>query len=67
MSWKERHAKAIKDLEGKPKGTHAWFIFREEDGLRCCANCGIIERRDGKNNPCPGKVKVTLRGQKIES
>jgi hypothetical protein len=24
--------------------------------------CGIVRRRDGLNKPCPGRVRVTLRG-----
>lgn len=62
MSWKSRAAAALQEVKDKPQGTHAWFVYKEEDGVRCCALCGIIERRDGQNNPCPGKVRVTLRG-----
>lgn len=25
---------------------------------RCCAICGIVERRDGKNSPCKGRAKL---------
>lgn len=25
---------------------------------RCCAICGIVERRDGKNSPCKGPSKL---------
>ena len=27
----------------------------------CCKKCGTIKRDDGKNKPCKGEVKVTIR------
>lgn len=30
-------------------------------GAMLCARCGIVRRAGGKNSPCKGKVKVTLR------
>ena len=39
---------------------HDWFRpdFIAYD---CCRACGIVRRADGKNKPCRGEVKVTLR------
>lgn len=39
-------------------GEHYWMMF---NNLPCCAHCGIVRRRDGKNKPCRGKVRVELR------
>jgi hypothetical protein len=39
-------------------GEHYWMMF---NNLPCCAHCGIVRRRDGKNKPCRGKVRVALR------
>lgn len=39
---------------------HEWFV-PEFIGYECCRKCGIVRRRDDKNNPCRGKVRVTLR------
>jgi len=39
-------------------GGHDWFQFK---GMTCCKLCGIIQRADGKNKPCPGIVKVGPR------
>lgn len=57
--WKSRHKAA---LEKAKDGEHAWFKFKD-DNFDCCAKCGIIRRKDDKNKPCPGKVKVTLRNK----
>lgn len=59
--WKKRRDEA---LAKTPDGTgeHAWFKFKD-DNFDCCARCGIIRRKDDKNKPCPGKVKITLRNQ----
>lgn len=56
-NWKARHKEA---MEKAKDGEHAWFKFKD-DKFNCCAKCGIIQRKDGKNKPCPGVVKVTLR------
>lgn len=56
-SWKERAREAIKGVQ---EGQHAWFKFKL-DSFDSCAKCGIVRRRDDKNKPCPGKVKVELR------
>lgn len=37
---------------------HEWWVYR---GLTCCRNCGIVQRADGKNKPCRGKVSIGLR------
>ena len=43
---------------------HEWFT---PDGFtfECCRKCGIVRRRDDKNKPCPGVVKVTLRDKPL--
>lgn len=35
-------------------------------GALLCARCGTVRRTDGKNSPCRGRVKVTLRGACME-
>lgn len=35
--------------------------------ITCCQNCGILKRADGKNKPCPGKVRVELRENRIKT
>ncbi len=55
--WKKDLEKARSEAK---EGEHAWFKFKDDNFL-CCANCGIVQRKDGKNKPCPGRVKVTLR------
>jgi len=40
---------------------HIWWTWK---GMRCCKLCGIVKRpawREGKNKPCKGLVRVTLR------
>lgn len=39
---------------------HAWV---ERFGLTCCQRCGIVKRRTGANNPCPGPVRIGLRNR----
>lgn len=56
-TWQERAKKAI---DQSKENEHAWFKFKN-DKFYSCAKCGIIERKDGKNNPCRGKVKITFR------
>jgi hypothetical protein len=56
--WKKAHKKA---LDNSKEGTHAWFKFASADSFDSCAKCGIIRRKDDKNKPCPGIVKVGLR------
>lgn len=63
-NWKERLKKA-KEETPEGSGKHAWFKF-QDDKFDCCAWCGVIRRSDDKNKPCPGKVKVSLRGNKNE-
>lgn len=42
---------------------HLWF---EWHGMTCCKLCGIVKRADGKNKPCKGEVKITLRRAAVE-
>ena len=42
-------------------GVHCWFRFRDDD-FDSCASCGTIRRRDDRNKPCRGLVKIVLRG-----
>lgn len=44
---------------------HDWFIPKGI-AYECCRKCGIVRRRDDKNSPCKGVVKIVLRGLKIE-
>lgn len=37
---------------------HVWWIWQ---GIECCKVCGIVRRKDDKNKPCRGPVKITLR------
>jgi len=43
---------------------HEWIWF-ERPGpgapIQCCRSCGVVKRRDGKNNPCRGPVRVAPR------
>lgn len=55
--WRVRHQEALKKAKD---GDHAWFKFKD-DPFDSCAKCGVVRRKDDKNHPCPGKVKITLR------
>ena len=39
---------------------HDWF---QRFGLTCCKRCGVVQRADGQNKPCPGPVRVGLRNR----
>ena len=43
---------------------HVWGNFTESfvNG-ECCRICGMMRRRDRKNNPCKGSPGITLRGE----
>ena len=41
---------------------HLWI---KKFGLMVCKHCGIVQRADGKNKPCPGKVRGALRENRI--
>ena len=43
---------------------HNWIKYH---GLLSCKNCGIVKRRDGRNKPCPGKVRVELRENRLKT
>lgn len=45
--------------------THEWQPFM--DGLLACKLCGIVRRRDGKNKPCRGRVRVALRAEAADA
>lgn len=40
-------------------GEHCWFEFHGPP--MSCAMCGVVQRRDGKSNPCRGIVRIGLR------
>lgn len=40
--------------------SHEWFR-PSALSYDCCRICGIVKRADGKNRPCKGPVKITLR------
>lgn len=46
-------------------GEHDWFTPNYLP-YECCAKCGIVKRRDGKNNPCRGRVVLSLRDEYTE-
>ena len=41
---------------------HNWFRLM---GLTVCKSCGVVKRADGDNGPCPGKIRVALRENRI--
>lgn len=47
------------------EGEHLWIAWapssRPDKPMICCRWCGVVQRRDGRNNSCRGIVKVTLR------
>lgn len=48
----------------KNENGHIWAKMKSSNilnELHVCRECGIIRRKDGKNKPCKGKVRVTLR------
>lgn len=44
---------------------HDWFVHPKFAPLVTCRACGIVKRAVGKNKPCPGKVRVELRDNRI--
>lgn len=43
---------------------HEWFEFH---GVTACRRCGVVQRRDGLNKPCPGKTAaITTREEPHE-
>ena len=44
---------------------HIWFIHPKFRPLETCKACGVVRRPDGKNGPCPGKVRMQLREIRI--
>lgn len=38
---------------------HEWIEWM--NGVVACKLCGFVRRRDGKNKPCRGAVRVALR------
>lgn len=42
---------------------HKWV---KKDDYFYCQECGVVLREDGKNSPCKGKVKISLRGNENE-
>lgn len=39
-------------------GPHIWM---QKEQWTVCRKCGIVQRKDGKNSPCQGVVKISLR------
>lgn len=60
--WKKR-LEIAKKKHPEGSGDHAWFFFKD-DKFECCAWCGIVKRKDGKNKPCLGKTKISFRSDK---
>lgn len=47
------------EVVGESEG-HTWI---KEFGFVSCRDCGFLRRLNGeKNKPCPGRVRVMLRG-----
>ena len=46
---------------------HDWFHHPKFRPLVTCRKCGIVQRHDDKNKPCPGKVRVVLRENRIKA
>lgn len=44
---------------------HKWKWF-EQFKFTSCEDCGIVQRADGKNGPCKGRVAVGLRASSTE-
>jgi hypothetical protein len=43
-------------------GEHLWVTTTIcKQPMECCALCGVVRRRDDKNNPCKGIVRISLR------
>ena len=56
----------IKDsikLNPKADEGHDW-IKRDDNDFEFCRICNVVKRADGKNKPCKGPVKLTLRNKK---
>ena len=44
---------------------HDWFVHPKFRPLITCRACGVVKQQDGKNKPCPGKVRVELRDNRL--
>lgn len=42
---------------------HKWISWHTAVSWLACEKCGIVQRIDGQNKPCPGSVKIVLRGK----
>jgi hypothetical protein len=42
---------------------HNWFDSGMLKGVLSCKRCGLVQRADGNNKPCVGKVQVGLRSK----
>jgi hypothetical protein len=40
---------------------HVWVAANRLVRWPHCRVCGVIQRKDGNNGPCRGRVKVSLR------
>lgn len=58
LSWQARREAAIKKAA---PGEHAWFQFKDEDPVPCCAFCGNMKNPKSDEKKCPGPAKITLR------
>lgn len=46
-------------------GGHKWFQHPKFRPLVTCKLCGIVQRADGRNKPCPGPTRVQLRDNRV--
>ena len=65
-AWTEMKAQEMwspidRECELKSNG-HIW-MKRDKDKYEFCKNCLNIRRKDDKNSPCKGKVKITMRNK----
>jgi len=57
-----RLKEAAKAEKTAPAGEHVEFQWRDGAEELDCIRCGRIKPRKGWPGPCPGKVKIGLRG-----
>ena len=52
------------EIVGEEDG-HIWIKHRmfKDKGWITCKKCGIIKKKDGKNKPCRGQVRITTRSE----
>lgn len=54
-SWLEKFGPILAESSG-----HLWFRWKNDKFLSCRL-CGMARREDGRDPPCPGRVRTELR------